>query len=216
MFKKTGLNLTIGLFILILPLFLLFSNLYFFLSATFIEYQYRGKGKSYVNPSEAKERLALAKEIVNYLKSPSGSPKLKKNLEKRELAHLADVKALFNLAFTVQKILAAAFFFLLIILSLNQESRKKLPLYLLAASLFTLLLLGGITFLAIVNFGEFFDQFHRLFFTGNSWLFRPDSLLIQLFPEEFWSSAAKQLLLFTMGEALLLAVGSYIYRRLHS
>lgn len=39
---------------------------------------------------------------------------------------------------------------------------------------------------AFVDFDSLFGQLHTLFFTGGSWIFPADSLLITLFPESFW------------------------------
>ena len=39
---------------------------------------------------------------------------------------------------------------------------------------------------AFVDFDSLFNQLHTLFFTGGSWVFPADSLLITLFPESFW------------------------------
>lgn len=39
---------------------------------------------------------------------------------------------------------------------------------------------------AVIDFDRFFTALHAMLFTGDSWLFPSDSLLIQLFPEPFW------------------------------
>jgi integral membrane protein (TIGR01906 family) len=42
---------------------------------------------------------------------------------------------------------------------------------------------------AIVDFETFFATFHGLFFKAGTWTFPADSLLIRLFPEQFWTTA---------------------------
>lgn len=49
---------------------------------------------------------------------------------------------------------------------------------------------GGISVLLIlsmVNWSWFFTQFHRTFFTEGTWQFPTKSVLIQLFPQQFWT-----------------------------
>lgn len=55
------------------------------------------------------------------------------------------------------------------------------------------LLVGTLAAVAIVgltSFDAFFSAFHRLFFAAGTWTFPYDSLLIRLFPEGFWATAA--------------------------
>jgi integral membrane protein (TIGR01906 family) len=44
--------------------------------------------------------------------------------------------------------------------------------------------------LAVVDFDAFFSAFHALFFEPGTWQFPSDSVLIRLFPEGFWVTAA--------------------------
>lgn len=55
------------------------------------------------------------------------------------------------------------------------------------------LLIGMVVLLgtiALIDFDGFFTAFHQLFFAEGTWTFPYDSLLIRLFPEGFWASAA--------------------------
>jgi integral membrane protein (TIGR01906 family) len=49
-----------------------------------------------------------------------------------------------------------------------------------------LALVGAIGIFAAVSFWQFFTLFHKLFFTGDSWLFLYSDTLIRLFPLRFW------------------------------
>jgi integral membrane protein (TIGR01906 family) len=42
----------------------------------------------------------------------------------------------------------------------------------------------------LLNFNNFFTNFHRLFFEGGSWMFSYSDTLIRLFPIRFWSDVA--------------------------
>ena len=43
---------------------------------------------------------------------------------------------------------------------------------------------------AALAFGPVFELFHRIFFPGGNWAFSADSLLIRLYPYEFWQLTA--------------------------
>ncbi len=66
---------------------------------------------------------------------------------------------------------------------------------------------------ALVDFAAFFEDFHSVFFAEGSWLFDPDSLLIQLFPERFWAISAISWGVLTLFGAALLALGGIAFRR---
>ena len=51
----------------------------------------------------------------------------------------------------------------------------------------------GIILLAAINFDQFFDRFHRIFFESGSWLFYETDTLIQLYPLRYWMDATWKL-----------------------
>ncbi len=65
---------------------------------------------------------------------------------------------------------------------------------------------------AVVNFSGFFAVFHTLFFAEGSWLFPPDSLLIQMYPTPFWMGMGAVWLFFT---CVLSLVSLYVGWRVH-
>ena len=56
-------------------------------------------------------------------------------------------------------------------------------------------------------FWEFFTLFHKLFFTGDSWLFYYSDTLIRLFPIRFWQDAFLLAAVVALGGGLGLAFG---------
>jgi integral membrane protein (TIGR01906 family) len=56
-------------------------------------------------------------------------------------------------------------------------------------------------------FWEFFTLFHKLFFTGDSWLFYYSDTLIRLFPIRFWQDAFLLAAFIALGGGLGLAFG---------
>jgi integral membrane protein (TIGR01906 family) len=66
---------------------------------------------------------------------------------------------------------------------------KGMPTYWKAFSAGGYLTLGliGLSLVGIlVGFSGFFTGFHRLFFTGDTWLFQYNDSLIRLFPMKLW------------------------------
>ncbi len=56
-------------------------------------------------------------------------------------------------------------------------------------------------------FFEFFTLFHKIFFTGNSWLFYYSDTLIRLFPIRFWEDAFLWAAILALGGGVGLAFG---------
>ncbi len=71
--------------------------------------------------------------------------------------------------------------------------------------IWTLGLVGAILLAVVLSFNALFTLFHRLFFTGDTWLFLYSDSLIRLFPMRFWQDAFIAMGLFTVLGALLLA-----------
>ncbi len=117
----------------------------------------------------------------NQFKLSDGSPLY----NDRELSHFRDVKVLADKMVIVLEGLTV----LLILAGLVAWRAKALKGY------FTTLSRGGWLMLAIVAvimlgvvvaFNWLFTEFHRIFFTGDSWLFYYSDTFIRLFPIQFW------------------------------
>lgn len=67
---------------------------------------------------------------------------------------------------------------------------------------------------ALVSFDGLFEAFHSLLFADGSWTFSPDSLLITMLPEAFWSSmAAVWLSISLLVSAASIGLGLFMRRR---
>lgn len=53
-----------------------------------------------------------------------------------------------------------------------------------------MLVIGVLGGFALLAFGVAFELFHRVLFPGGNWAFPADSLLIRLYPYEFWQLSA--------------------------
>ena len=143
------------------------------------------------------ERIKYGTESVNYitdsrhnypddylagLKKDDGTPLY----NEREVSHMYDVRVLFQNA---RFAMALMIVFIIITMLLVSKKPATLPGFLKSLSvgasitLFLILLVG----IAIATgFDGFFEAFHHLFFSGDSWLFWETDSLIRLFPEPLW------------------------------
>jgi integral membrane protein (TIGR01906 family) len=132
-------------------------------------------------------------------------------LDQRERSHMRDVGGLVRVLVAAD--LAALLTALIAGRALRREPRRLGRLLALAGSVVGgLALLGAVAF--AVAFTAAFTTFHNLFFAPGTWLFGPDSRLIGLFPQPFWSDAA--LAAGTLIVATAALVGWLGWRRLHS
>jgi integral membrane protein (TIGR01906 family) len=103
----------------------------------------------------------------------------------RELGHMRDVKTLIQSMFVAWWILLA----ILVGAGLLAWWLKGARRYFRALSnggWLTIILVITILVFTALNFDWLFTEFHRLFFTGDTWLFLFSDTLIRLFPIQFW------------------------------
>jgi len=185
------------LVIILVPVFLLMTSIRILITPLYpqVEYQMPGFPADPFGFS-AQERLAYARVSVEYLsnaqpisfladlKMKDGTPLY----NDRELSHMLDVKNL------VQAMIKAWFLILVILLFLWLIAwRTRWLGEFFSAVRFggwaTMGLIGLIILSTFLNFDALFTDFHRIFFTGDTWLFYTSDSLIRLFPERFWSDA---------------------------
>lgn len=216
MSHKSGIWETIALWVLALcvPLVLLLSNLYLLATPLFVRSEY---AKPSFPPAETfsdTERLTLAEATVHYLRSSEGPDFLRtlgsgwQVYNEREIRHLVDVKIVMNGAFTVHAlalVLSLAAFFWLWRRSAHRSAWS-------AVARGCTILLGALFAIGVVayfGFDTFFVSFHRVFFSGDTWLFAYTDTLIQLFPLQFWIDATWTMALLAAGEAALLGTVAF-------
>jgi integral membrane protein (TIGR01906 family) len=180
---------------LMVPFFLLISSIRAVFIPPLIQVEYRMPGfppDMYGFTTE--ERLQYARISLDYLfndasigylaqqKLPDGSPLY----NERELSHMADVKNFFHNLIKVWWFLLG----ILVALGIGAAVGKWLPVYvngLGTGGKLTIALIILLLVLVAISFDQLFTFFHRLFFTGDSWLFYYSDSLIRLFPERLWS-----------------------------
>lgn len=159
------------------------------------------------------ERLAYAHRARRYLINDAGIAYLG-DLQfddgsplfiARELRHMKDVKAVIRGAF-------AAFWGALIVTlggviwAWRRDKWRVLVSALSSGGWLTLIVIISILILTLVSFRTLFFGFHRIFFQGNTWLFRYSDTLIRLFPMRLWRDAFIAFGVLSAGSGLLLGL----------
>lgn len=198
--------------IALIPIVLVLTSVRLMLTQTFVRLEYAVPGF----PADTfgfttQDRLRWAPIALEYLLNDSGIEFLgnlrfdsgRPVYNERELLHMIDVKMLAGAALRVWAIGLVIIGILLIALWRARQARQAWR-SLRAGAIGTLglmLLLGaGIA----VAFSIVFVAFHRVFFTGDSWLFFYSDTLIRLFPEQFWQFAFAMIALLTLVQAGIL------------
>ena len=106
----------------------------------------------------------------------------------RELRHMADVKRV------VRGALQAWYASLAVLLLGGVWAWHRGETALFRAALarggwLTIGFVGLVVLFSLLAFNAFFIAFHRVFFEGETWLFRLSDTLIRLFPQRFWQDA---------------------------
>lgn len=105
-----------------------------------------------------------------------------------ELSHMLDVKILTQAALKYWY----ADLVVLLVLWLAAWRMGWLPEFKQMVSrsgLYTIIVLGTLVLFILLSFNALFTGFHRIFFEGNTWIFRYSDSLIRLFPLRFWQDA---------------------------
>jgi hypothetical protein len=114
-----------------------------------------------------------------------------------EQSHLADVKAIIQAGFLIYGLAILLLVICLVLLVREQVVRvkkqlvykravKSLAKVLLLAALISLILVGILAVFSQSNFSGVFQGFHQIFFPQGNYTFPDESLLITLFPQQFF------------------------------
>jgi integral membrane protein (TIGR01906 family) len=147
-------------------------------------------------------------QVLRDARLPGGGPAF----NEREIAHMDDVRGVVGNVLLGHLIALATIVLIWIV-----NWRLRLP-GVMARGFFVggLLTLGVAALLGIymlVNFDDFFVQFHQALFEGDSWRFPSSDTLIRLYPDAFWSDFGGVLAGLTVLQAVLLSGGVWWSRR---
>ncbi len=132
--------------------------------------------------------------------------------DERAVAHLDDVRAVFNAA-RIATSFAAAILAAWLAWCLASRRSGALEAGLLAGAITTFGFVVLAAVVGVLDFDRFFSGFHGIFFDSDSWIFADGDLIIQLFPEPFWTvSAALVGVLAALGGGFLVAASRLVRR----
>ncbi|MBI4316636.1 MAG: TIGR01906 family membrane protein [Chloroflexi bacterium] len=206
-----------------LPLVLVVTNVRLMLTPLYINWEYNLKDFPPDMYGFTKEdRLKYAAIALDYLNNSAGIEYLgnltipdnqianadsgNRMYNDRELKHMVDVKKVVQAVTMAWMISGVLLVGSVLALASGPDTRPLLRGALLIGAGITVGLLVALVTTLSLSFDTFFVQFHRVFFEGDSWLFRWTDTLIRLFPVKFWSD----IFMVVGGGALLegLAVGA--------
>lgn len=212
--KNLLVRLGLGLITFVIPFFLIMSSVKILIQPWYPIFEYHTPDFPIDQYGfTLTERLKWAGLSIEYLNNdadlsfladlrlPDGNPLY----NERELSHMLDVKNLvktMNLAWNILAVALAVVFFA----AWRGHWFAALAGALANGGKFTITLILCILALVAVSFDWLFTMFHRLFFTGSSWIFLYSDSLIRLFPIPFWRDAFILMGVFTIGVAVLLIV----------
>jgi len=197
-----------------IPFFLLMTAIRILFNPLFLQLEYRAP---WFPPDEygfsLEDRLHWSRISLEYMYNNAGIDFLANQqlmdksplYNERELSHMADVKVVFQGMLTAWWILLA----ILAGLGLWAWHGKWMKTYLHGLGKGGWLTVGLILFILVavaISFNALFTAFHRIFFTGDSWLFLYTDTLIRLFPLRFWQDG-----FIAMGILTLLSAGLLIW-----
>ncbi|NMB55361.1 MAG: TIGR01906 family membrane protein [Leptolinea sp.] len=197
---------------ILVPIFLLMTSirLLLFPVYTILEYQRPGFPPDTYGFT-LQDRLKWSQVSLDYLSNGAGieflaDQKLDASTplyNERELSHMLDVKKLVQLMLIIWPLIG------IFILGAGVLAMRGgwLPHFWQAVSRGGWAAVGlilAILVAVMVSFNALFTGFHRIFFSGDTWLFQYSDTLIRLFPMPFWQDA------FTVMGALVLLGGLFL------
>ncbi len=198
---------TVPYILIMLSIRLLFTPLFLV-----VEYNFPGFPEDPYGFS-TRERLKYGSVSIQYLFNNEGPEFLQSiNFEdgspiynEREVSHMLDVK---NLLQTTLLIFYGLVVLHAIIIGLSWRN-KALKQYwhdLSNGGWATIILIATIIFAVVISFDQLFTAFHKVFFTGDTWLFYFSDTLIRLFPMRLWQDAFIMMGVITLLFAFFLAI----------
>jgi len=83
------------------------------------------------------------------------------------------------------------------------------------SSIISIIFLVTIFLMAVFSFDFLFTLFHLIFFPQGNWIFSPDSLLITLFPQQFFFDISLQIFVYAMFQSLIFfGIGYWLRKQL--
>jgi integral membrane protein (TIGR01906 family) len=207
---------------LALPVFLVLTGVRLVSTQAFLKIEYNRPGFPEDRYGFTKQdRLKYAPYAVQYLFNDAGISYLgdltfENGLPlygPRELRHMQDVKTVMQAALKLYIGVGIALAVAILVLAWKRDTHWALRRGLSEGGILTIFLVVALVVMIFASWNSFFDNFHRIFFKGDSWEFSNSDTLIRLFPQQFWFDAAMSIGFFTVLGALVAVVGVWFWER---
>ena len=198
-------NKLIATFAIAISIFIFLSAIKLFaFNLDFYNSEFKKYNPDVENPSE------IASNLIYFLENKNADESYVNKFSEEEISHLKDVKSLMQ-----KGIIAWYLSIILILISIiplyflnKKKFLRNLAVSLGAGGILTLIL-SILAYIFLSDFSSAFVSFHNLFFAGN-WMFSSDSLLIKLFPEQFWIDVSYKIMKIVLISANILILAAVI------
>lgn len=188
-------RLTRGVLLVCLPIVLLFTPLYVFVTPAFVHHEYRQSYFPAADRFGTTERQRLSDVLVGYLRGDATLEQMTTLLtdsgdvamRSAEVEHMVNVKQVMDVFFWLHGI--AAVLAVAALVALGFRARAAVAPALRRAVWISGAIIVFIVAASLINFDSFFVTFHELLFPGGNWTFYYDDTLIQLYPLRLWIDA---------------------------
>jgi integral membrane protein (TIGR01906 family) len=201
--------------VLLTPILLLLGSVQLLTTDAYLIFEY---GKASFPPDTfgftPQERFNLASSAIHYVRAHLPEYTLSRQLlnsmpvyKPREVAHMADVRAVFQVVFRVWQTTLSLLLLVGFILW-QKRQWQTLRFAIQGGGLLTAGVILLIGLFAIFAWQSWFSTFHLFFFKPGSWLFSYSDTLIRLFPVKFWVDATLTISFMSfIGGLLLIGIG---------
>lgn len=160
--------------------------------------------------------VAITENLIHYLRGKGDAASLN-NFSPDEQSHLNDVARIMHAMYVTYY--AAIIIFILLFLSLSFWIKDKDALVkyiahiVLIGSITAGIILSIIVFSAIFYFEQLFTLFHVFIFPQGNWMFANNSLLITLFPQEFFFNMSLRIFFYAFFQTIIFLVIGWWLRK---
>ena len=212
---KWSTNLLSIIITLGVPIILILSNVLLFMNPSWLAYEYSKPDFPKAQLFNDKDRLYFGSESIEYIRGNRTLDQFKALgvYQDREIKHMIDVRVLVDEVKIVLPVTAILAIISLVVLVRPSQTRALAATSLRNGGILTIVLFLAIGLFAAVGFDTFFVMFHRIFFTGDTWLFLYTDSLIQFYPEVFWFETSIALVSLTIVEAIIVGAIGWLWGR---
>jgi integral membrane protein (TIGR01906 family) len=214
--KKTHERIIIITFSIALFIVIIFGSLNLMIFNKDFYYKEYSKNGVYESLPVNIDAENVTDDIIKYFRSSAELQYFNED----EKSHMADVKGLIRLMqfmyYGAAVLIVCLFYYCYRKFKDDRYAFiKVLTKSLLYSSIASIAFLVILFLMAVYSFNFLFTIFHIIFFPQGNWMFSPDSLLITLFPEQFFFDISLRIFVYATFQAIIfLGIGYWMRRQL--